>query len=188
MGRELHRIFGSIARLKLLRLFLFNRELVYTRDEILSHTKISKDKLSKELQVLKGMDFIEQWQGQGWTLSEYFPYTEELTQFLMDTMLADKEDITADIKKTGQIKVLLLSRFFSDALQSPVDIFIVGDKIKQKSLANAVERLEALVGRELSYSALPTEEFHYRQGVNDRLTRDIFDYPYIVLIDRLGIQ
>jgi len=192
MGRELHRLFGSVARLKLLRLFLFNRELVYTKDEIATHTKISKDKLSKELSALKSMEFITLWDHtgntQGWTLDENYPYTDALFDFLMATLLADKEEIALEIKHTGNIKSLLLSGFFSKAVQSPVDVFIVGDRINQKELAKCIEKLEALVGKELRYTALSTQEFKYRKGVNDRLTRDIFDYPYMVLIDKVGIQ
>ncbi len=82
---------------------------------------------------------------------------------------------------------MILSGLFTGAIESKVDIMVVGDKLDEKKLAAAVHHLEAELGRELRYASFSTEEFKYRRGVYDRLIRDVFDYPNRMVLDRLGV-
>jgi hypothetical protein len=73
-------------------------------------------------------------------------------------------------------------------LRVKVDLLVVGDKLDEKPLGNAIHTLEAEMGRELRYAYFTTEEFKYRVGVYDRLVRDVFDYPHRTILDRIGGQ
>ena len=65
-----------------------------------------------------------------------------------------------------------------------VDLLIVADKIKEKTLKSEIAKLESHIGKEISYLDLSPEEFSYRLSMYDRLLRDILDRPYKVLIDK----
>jgi len=65
---------------------------------------------------------------------------------------------------------------------------VVGDRLEERSLDTAVQKLEAELGRELRFAAFSTEEFRYRVGVYDRLIRDALDYPHKVILDKIGLK
>jgi len=50
-----------------------------------------------------------------------------------------------------------------------------------------VRTLEPKFGREIRYTILSTPEFRYRLTVQDRLLRDVLDFPHRILINRAGI-
>jgi predicted nucleotidyltransferase len=77
---------------------------------------------------------------------------------------------------------------FSDAVESKIDLLVVGDKLDEKVLDNSIHKLEAELGRELRFAAFTTEDFRYRVSVYDRLTRDVLDFPHRILFDKIGLQ
>ncbi len=85
------------------------------------------------------------------------------------------------------MRLVVLSGLFSGALESKVDILIVGDRMEEKPLATAIHALEAELGRELRYACFSSDQFKYRMGVYDRLLRDVFDYPNRIIIDKIGL-
>jgi len=64
---------------------------------------------------------------------------------------------------------------------------IVGDGIKNKSLANFLKDLESEVGKEIDYVVLTTADFKYRYDMFDRFIRDILEKPHEKLINKLKI-
>ncbi|MEK7123280.1 MAG: hypothetical protein AAB851_00110, partial [Patescibacteria group bacterium] len=66
-----------------------------------------------------------------------------------------------------------------------VDLFVVGDKIKQGRLKKIISDIESLVGQEILYSAMETSEFKYRHKMFDRFVRDILEYPHEKLISKI---
>ena len=69
-----------------------------------------------------------------------------------------------------------------------LDLLIVGDDINENKLASIIKSIETDIGRDLSYSSLTTADFHYRLDLQDRLIRDVIDFDYIVLVDKIGFQ
>ncbi len=82
----------------------------------------------------------------------------------------------------------MLSGLFTGAVETKVDLLVVGDKLEDRPLDNGVRALEAELGRELRFASFSTEDFKYRRGVYDRLLRDIFDFPHRVLLDKIGLE
>ena len=66
-----------------------------------------------------------------------------------------------------------------------VDLLIVGNKLKEKVLSDAIKTLESEIGSELSYAVFDTNEFLYRLDMYDRLICDILERPHRRLIDTL---
>ena len=95
--------------------------------------------------------------------------------------------ILATLRHVGTLQLIVLSGFFTDVIESQIDLLIVGDRLDERAIARAVHSLEAELGREIRYASFTTEDFRYRFGVYDRLLRDIFDYPHQRLINKIGL-
>lgn len=186
----LSRIFGSPARIKLLRLFIFNNDAAFSATDIAFRARTSKDATKKELSVLLTSGLIKKRTGKagaGYVVNKRFPHYEALATFVRATTDISDTDAIATLKKAGNLRLVALSGLFTGAIESKIDLLVVGDKLEERPLATAVRALEAELGRELRYASFTTEEFRYRQGVYDRLLRDLFDYPHRAILDRLGV-
>ena len=91
-------------------------------------------------------------------------------------------------KGVGKIKFLAISGIFIDEPEARVDVLIVGDDLKKRSIENVLRTIEAEIGHELSYGALETSEFLYRVSVYDKFVRDILDVRHDTVIDRIGAE
>lgn len=186
----LSRLFGSSARLKLLRLFLFNDDMSFTVPDIAFRTKTSVDSVRKELRTLVAAGAVKKRsgkQGVQYSASPRFPHYEALQTFVRSTTTVDDAGMVNTLKRSGGVRLVVLSGLFTGVPETKVDMLVVGDKLDDKTLDASVRTLEAELGRELRFASFTTEDFRYRLGVYDRLLRDIFDFPHRVLLDRIGI-
>jgi predicted nucleotidyltransferase len=186
----LAKLFGSAARVKLLRLFIFNEEEWFTPSEAAFRAKAGKAAARKEILSLFAVKVLRKKAGRGSTLysaNPRFAHYEALKTFLRTASGVDDGRITKTLKKAGAIRLVALSGLFTDAPESKVDLLIVGDKLDERVLSAIVHNLEAELGRELRYACFTTEDFRYRIGVYDRLVRDVLDYPHRLVIDRIGM-
>ncbi|MBU2104070.1 hypothetical protein KKD81_02675 [Patescibacteria group bacterium] len=186
----LARLFGNPTRLKLLRLFLFNDDMAFSVAEAVFRAKAPKDLGKKEISLLLACGILRKKlgkQGTAYAADKRFAHYDELKTFLRTTTDVSDAYLLTALKKAGSLKLITLTGLFTGVLESKIDLLVVGDKLEEKPLANAVHALEAELGRELRYASFSTEEFRYRLGVYDRLLRDVFDYPNRTVIDKLGI-
>jgi hypothetical protein len=186
----LAKLFGSHARLKLLRFFSFNQSAAPTLASLEKSTKLSAPLLRKELSVLLSAGFLQkkgERTGARYQVNPRFEHAAALDHFIRETTSVRPKDILAALKRAGTSQLVVLSGIFVGSVQSQVDLLVVGDRLDERTLASAVHSLEADLGREIRYAAFATPDFRYRRGVYDRLLRDIFDYPHRVLIDKLGL-
>lgn len=185
----LARLFQNPVRLKLLRLFLFNDDTAFSAIEVAFRTKSTKAAARRELTVLMAADVVRKKTGRtsGYQANKKFEHYEPLKVFLRETTEVRDPDMIAKLKRGGTLRLVTLTGLFTGAIESKIDLLVVGDRMDDKRLATAVHSLEAELGRELRYAAFSTEEFKYRRGVYDRLLRDTFDYPNRTILDRLGV-
>ncbi|KND50176.1 MAG: hypothetical protein AB203_04305 [Parcubacteria bacterium C7867-008] len=187
----LARLFGSFARLKLIRLFLFNDDTAFGVTDISFRTKTPKDQVRKEITQLLAAEVIRKRTGKGvaaYIANKRFNHYEALMAFMRATTDLNDADIVAILKKAGALRLVAMSGLFTGAIETKIDLLIVGDNLDDKHLEAAVHSLEAHFGRELSYASFSTEDFRYRVGVYDRLIRDVFDYPHRTILDKIGIR
>jgi len=124
----------------------------------------------------------------GWGLNKDFLYLNALQNLLLSNDLLGDKQIIEKIKKTGNIKLIVLSGVFLNRIEeSRVDILIVGDKINKTLLQNVIQDIESQVGKELSYATFNTEDFFYRLDICDKLVRDILDYPHRKILKKMDI-
>ncbi len=203
----LGKIFGSNARVKILRLFLLNSLEVYDIATISLKTKVGMSETRREVQglkkagILNDKSFIKEIPPkrgarkttptkkrlQGFQLKANFPLLIPLKNLLVSETPLNRDEIMKRLKGVGKIKFLALSGIFLDDTDSRVDLLIVGDGLKKRAIESALKSIEAEVGKELSYAALETPEFLYRVSVYDKFVRDILDFRHDRLIDKLGV-
>ncbi|KND46809.1 MAG: hypothetical protein AB199_00010 [Parcubacteria bacterium C7867-004] len=186
----LSKLFGSPARLKLLRLFLFNDDMAFTSADAAFRTRTAKEAARKELVVLVASGIVRKKAGKGpvmYQADRKFGHYDALKVFMRTTTDLSDSYIVSTLKRAGSMRLIALSGLFTGALESKVDLLIVGDKVEEKPLALAIRTLEAELGRELRFASFSTEQFRYRLGVYDRLLRDVFDFPNRTIVDKLGV-
>ncbi len=81
-----------------------------------------------------------------------------------------------------------MAGIFINDPESRLDLFVIGDNVKTNVLAKVVKGMEADMGKEIRYTVISAPDFAYRTAMNDKLVRDIMDYPYDTLVDKLGIS
>ncbi len=184
------RLFASPARVKILRLFLFNRNETFTLEEVIARTKVTQEDGRKELRILCEVKVIRK-AGAGsrapYRADLKFEYFEALEAFIRATTTIKPAEIVTLLKKAGTLRIVILSGFFTATSEAAIDLLVVGDHLDERSLSRTIGHIEAELGREVRYAAFTTEDFRYRMGVYDRLLRDILDYRHRVLVDKIGL-
>lgn len=200
-------IFGSQARVKLLRLFLFNESLAFFVKEVVGRTKCGTALVKKELNILTKVDLIRKKRlvkevetirgkkviikkvaGIGYVLNGKFPYRDPLKNLLTVASIQADESLAKKFSGVGKVKLVVAAGIFIQNWDSRVDLLIVGEELNLHKIESIIKNIEAEIGKEISYSAFETQDFEYRMGIHDRLVRDILDYPHVTLLDRLGIE
>lgn len=90
------------------------------------------------------------------------------------------------IKALGNVEIALYTGQFTRDDSSGIDILIVGD-INQHALAKYVSELEAQEGKEIRYTVMPAQEFHYRRQINDRFVSTVLLSKKQVLVDKNSV-
>ena len=188
----LSKLFGSEVKVKIMRLFLFNPDRVFTTKDITLRVKVDSSKVRREMKGLLRMGLVKQKStgkrgSYGFALDSGFPYMTPLQNFLINVEPLTSKELIKRIGKLGSIKLLVVSGVFIQESESRADLLIVGDNVKRGSLENSIKTLESEIGKELRYAYFTTEDFKYRLSMFDKLVRDILDYPHKKVLNKLGI-
>lgn len=202
----LGKLFGSDSKVKIMRLFLFNPEMPFMREDVAQRTRVSSPSVRHEISILRKMKLIKskgfvkrivRKNGKqnkfarrkvgGFVLNPAFPYLAELQRLLIDTSLLKGEELLRKLNPAGRLKLVIIAGIFIQNPDSRVDLFVVGDHLRRRTLDRVIQGLESEMGTELRFAAFETTEFNYRLGMYDKLIRDILDYPHTVVLDRLGL-
>lgn len=200
-------LFGPVLRVKMMRLFLFNPGRPFDITYIQGKTNAKPKEIEKEVSFLKKLGLVkikrlfktfEVKKGKkvkavkkkitGWTLDSSFKYLEALTDFLVRTHSLENKSIVRRLEKAGRVKVVLVSGVFMGNVESRLDLFVVGDNIKSGTVDRIVRGIESEMGKDIRYALLSSPDFAYRINMNDKLVRDVLDYPHIILLDRIGLN
>lgn len=177
----LGKLLGSQARVKIMRLFLLNKDKSFNNKEIVKRSRVSQNIIRKELNALESVNFIKK-RTTGWSFNRSFKYTREFEGLLVSADTLDEQAIADSFKKVGRVKLLVVSGVFIKNKDSRVDLLIVGDKMKRNKIEEGVLKLEAEIGAEIIYALFDTKEFIYRLNMYDKLIRDILDFPHKVIL------
>ncbi len=191
MADPLQKLFGSDARIKLLRLFLFNPQTTYTVPDAAQRARVPERTARKEVAIFSSIGLIRRsptrkGSGLRYSLNDGFEYRSVLQNLLLNAPERAR-DIFERVRPSGVIKLIVVSGVFVGDWEGRLDVLIVGDRIKEKRLRARMRTLESEIGRELRYAMLASDDFLYRLNMNDKLVRDILDYPHRITLDKLNI-
>ncbi len=198
-------LFGSESRLKIMRLFLFNPEVSFDIESISQKTKVNSKNTKKEILVLEKADLIKKRsfykiikkkkmgktvevkkRTKGYCLNNNFSHMSPLRQLLMSTKTLEDEKIVRSLGKAGKLKLITVAGVFIQDKDSRLDMLIVGSNVNKTALSSAIKKIEAELGSDLIYAYFEAPDFEYRLSMNDKLVRDVLDYPHKVLLDRIA--
>lgn len=200
-------LFGSMLRVKMMRLFLFNPDSAFDIEYIQGKTGAKPRDIEKEAAELRRMGLLKatklvkvvlvkkgkktaqvKKKAKAFALDKKFEFREELSDFLVRTHSLENKAIVKKLEKAGRIKAVLVSGIFMKDADARIDLFVVGDNVKPAAIERVVRGIESDMGKDIRYSVLSAPDFAYRKSMNDKLIRDILDFPHTVLVDKIGIS
>tara|TARA_B100000745_G_scaffold295726_1_gene240186 strand:+ start:4911 stop:5537 length:627 start_codon:yes stop_codon:yes gene_type:complete len=194
-------LFGSQARVKLLRFFLFNPSKEFTFDEISRRARLVRRTARTEMNALERAGVIKKKQiyvedkakGKkvrvlGYSVNKKFPDLQSLQNFLFETAPIDGKTVLKHLRAAGKLDFVCVAGIFVREFEHRLDILLAMPKLDEKKVETAVRGLESEIGIEIRFAAFDTETLLYRIGMYDKLTRDIFDYPHEILVDKVDIR
>jgi len=198
-------LFGGESRVKIMRLFLFNPETAYDLDMISQKSKISLKAAKKDLVVLEKADLIKKRsffkivkkkkrgkvieakkRTKGYILNNDFSYLTSLKQLLMSTKTFEDEKIVKSLSRAGKLRLVTVAGVFTQDKDSRLDMLVVGNNLSKASLNDVIKKIESELGSDILYAYFEAPDFEYRLSMNDKLIRDVLDYPHKVLLDKRG--
>jgi len=201
MKDSLEILFGSQARVKLLRFFLFNPTQEFSFDDISRRAKLVRRTARTEINSLlragvikKKMIYVTQGDSdkkvrvQGYLLNDKFPQLSSLQKFLFDTAPIDGKTVLKHMRKAGTLDFIACTGIFMREFEGRLDLIISMKKLNESKIEVAIRSLEAELGIEIKYAVFASDDLLYRVGMYDKLTRDVFDYPHQILKDKIGVR
>jgi hypothetical protein len=212
MGENfLEKLVGSGARARVLRVFVFNQTEPMSIAKVVKRAGISAHAVNREIKFLENLDILVKGKDihtggakssknsrvkktvsrvkpeVAWLMNQHCKYLHALSSFIYEVSPIRYDNILGALKNTGRLSVVIASGCFMGDVTRPVDLVVVADNLNEDRLLYALKSLEPTFGREIRYSIFGSPEFSYRLTIQDRLIRDILDYPHKVLLDRTGV-
>lgn len=195
-------LFGNQARVKLLRFFLFNPSQEFSFDDISRRAKLVRRTARTEINALERAEVIKKKmiyvphktkamkvRAQGYMLNTKFSQLASLQTFLFETAPINGETVLKHLRKVGPIDFIVCTGIFTREFEDRrLDLLIAMKKLNEAKIEVAIRALEAEIGIEMRFATFTSSDLLYRVGMHDKLTRDVFDYPHQILIDRIGIR
>jgi hypothetical protein len=181
-------LFGSRAKARLLRFFLQNTENEYSLAEISRKNIISREMARKELNILKGIRFVNERMKQGkkyYIFNQDFPFFPELRSLIVKSNIYPQCHSLGKVKNIGDVKLALVSGTFLNYARGKADILLVANHVSRARLNNLIKNLEAEIGKEISYVLMNNEEFQYRINMMDRFLLDFLEGPHDEIVNKI---
>ncbi|MEZ4103738.1 MAG: hypothetical protein R3B60_00430 [Candidatus Paceibacterota bacterium] len=201
MADPLSILFGSTARVKLLRFFLFNPSKEFTFDDMCKRARLVRRTARTEISALERAGVItsrmvptlllgktKKTKVLNYSLNKKFPELQALQTFLFETAPIDGKNLLRHLRKAGVVDFVVIAGLFVREFEQRLDVLLAMKKLSQSKVESAIRSLESEIGIEIRFAAMTSEDLLYRVGMYDKLTRDIFDYKHQILVDRIGVR
>lgn len=194
-------LFGGQARVKLLRFFLFNPTTEFPFEEISRRARLVRRTARTEISALERAGVIrrkyiyaevpgrtKKVRVEGYLLNGKFPQLASLQTFFFETTPIDAKTLLRHLRKAGALDFVAMGGIFMRDFDRRIDLLVGMKQPSDARIEAAIRSLESEIGIEIRYASFSTEDLLYRVGMYDKLTRDVFDYPHKILVDRVGVK
>lgn len=181
----LKKLFGSGARVKLLRQFLENQDQEFFIRELTRILDEQINSLRRELENLEAIGLLkstERNRRKFYRVNPHFHLLHELTSVIRKTNEGN-DDFLKKLSKLGDLDILVLSGAFLGQTGADADVFIVGgiDKDKVQTFIDT-----QFPDQKIKYVLMTREDFLYRITLSDKFVQKVFsDKDNIVLKNKL---
>lgn len=207
MDQLLEKLFESIPKVRILRLFMQNPEHAFTFPELVKRTNLNSRVVKKELQKLVKIALIktkiakvkleepasgkkkkiQTRKTKAYYVYPRFELLDELHNLITRPSITSRSKLVQGLKKLGRVKLAIIAGVFLNKSDTRADLLLVGDNLRKRGLENFLHQTESELGKHLQYTIMDTKEFKYRLDMYDRFLRDILEYPHEKLINKLNI-
>jgi len=173
-----------------MKFFFRNDDDAFWFKDILKMLRVNALTVRREMKKLEKVGIVKKTRKQNkiaYILNAEFDFLKELKDLILKSTISSKQDLINNIRKTGNIKLLVLAGIFRGKDSSEADLLVVGDKINQRKFSAFLKDLEAEVGKELNCALMSAKEFNYRYDMYDRFVRDLISENSDVLINKLNL-
>ena len=189
------------ARAKVVRVFMFD-PAPFTLSQVVKRAGVSAKTAATEIQTLEKLKVVKKGKfaitvgksagrvvegkikEETWMANPDFAHNGALSKFVHEISPTPHKGIVEGLRRGGRLSAVVLSGAFMGDNSRPADLIVVADGINERQMENAVKALEPQCGREIRYATFSTPEFRYRLTIQDRLLRDILDFPHVILLDK----
>lgn len=188
----IEQLFGSKTRVKLLQLFYSNPNRSFYVREITRKIDEQINSVRRELANLLSIGIISSDTNNNrlyYEVNQEYEYYAALRAIFGNGVMpevaegAPKEKPAQQLKGLGNVDLALLTGQFTRDESSGIDFLIVGD-VNPTQVAKYIADMEAQEGKEIRYTVMNTDEFKYRQQVNDRFLSVVLDSKMQVILDK----
>ncbi|MBI4067894.1 hypothetical protein HY413_00615 [Candidatus Kaiserbacteria bacterium] len=199
----LSELLGDQVRAKLLRLLVSASDTAYTVDDLRKKLQIKNGAvIQRELTALMKLGVVKTQEREtapdkngkntlykAWAFDREHPYAQALRMFIRDTQQPIDEGVVTQLRRTGRLALVIVSgRLLDDEDgEGRIDMLIAGEALHEDKIQAVLRGIEAQRGCEVQYALFSPKEFKYRFDVQDRLIRDMLDYPHHILLDKLNL-
>lgn len=120
-------------------------------------------------------------------VNQNFILYEQLKEVFVKSPLLVQDVFLREAKTMGTIEYAIMTGYFLQVENTPVDLFLVGD-IQKGKLLKFIQSIEKEFEREVKYTTMTHDEFEYRKSLGDRFLFTILEGKKIVLIDSLDVK
>jgi hypothetical protein len=186
----LEQLFESQAKIKLMKFFFRNAGEAFQLKDILKMLRANVFTVRREMKKLEKVGIIKKTRKQNkvvYILNPEFDFLKELKDLILKSTISSKQELINNVRKIGNVKLLVLAGIFRGRDGGEADLLVVGDKINQRKFSTFLKDLEAEVGKELNCALMSSKEFNYRYDMYDRFVRDLISENSDVLINKLNL-
>lgn len=201
----MEKLFESVPKVRILRLFMQNPENYFSLDEITlrsqAHGAIVKKELEKFIKlgliqrkravirfekIKRGKQVFKTKKIIVYFANPRFEFLSELRELITRATVASRGKLLKKMKRLGRVKLAVIAGILINKETPRVDLLMVGDKIPRAGFERFLSEIESELGKSLRYALMDTQEFQYRRNMYDRFLRDILEYPHEKLINKVN--
>lgn len=209
----LNKLFGSTARVKILKFFISNPDSQFYIRQIARDLELQLNSVRRELDNLENFGLLHsttetkhievkspedgekktkqkaasKTDKKFYSVNKNFVLFEELKALFIKAQVMYENDFKDKMLAVGKPQLMILSGFFVNIDSASTDILIVGTLDREKT-ENMISDLEKEMNREINYTIMDMDEYLHRRDITDVFLYEILENKKIVVIDELKIS
>ncbi len=190
----LTQLFSSNIRVRILKFLIMHANSEFTTAEMAQKTGSVVRSINKELvKLLRTKSVIETTKPlelnkkvvnvKHYKANPEFFMFEEIYSVFLKLQVHDLEIFKDKLKKMGDVEYIALTGRFTGVIDTDIDVLIVGSISKSKC-AKIISEFEKVIGWEINWSLMDSDDFLYRKDVGDMFMHNILMAKKIEVVNK----